>query len=257
MKHKILIAIFSLCLLLSFGSIERVLGCSCRAGEVCSNYNFASAVFVGKIVEVKGNALKPNENNYVSGEVTFEVEEGFVGAKKGDRLKTVSATTTAGCGYVFSTGKTYMIFGFPLLDSQKAKLGQNGFWTTICSRTTEIKNASEQLKFLRNLSEKDVGGKIFGKVYGMEWNRNHDLLEIPFANVAVRIRETKSNLLDKILKTDAKGEFALEVPAGFYQVTAKLPKGFQIYGGDDKKPSVIRKNGCADSSFELEEIEKK
>lgn len=268
MKHKILITLFSLILMLSFGSVERVLACSCSVGEICSNYNFASLVFIGKIVEVKGNTFKnlnPQKRNYVSGEVTFEVEEGFVGAKKGDRLKTISATTTSGCGYVFETGKAYLIFGFSLPNSQKAKLGENGFWTTICSRTSEIKYASDglefiqnpPLEFLRKLSPKNVSGRIFGKVYRTEWSKNNNLLEIPFANISVRIRETKSHLLDKILKTNAKGEFALEVPVGVYQVTAKLPKGFQIDGGDDNRPFAIRKNGCADSSFELEEIKKK
>ena len=87
MKHKIPILISALFLMLSMASFEQVLACSCSSPTICQAYNFADYIFIGKIVR--------NENDIL----TFEVEEGFVGIKKGEQIKTIQGNDAGNCTF--------------------------------------------------------------------------------------------------------------------------------------------------------------
>ena len=152
----------------------------------------------------------------------------------------------------FDLSKKYLVYGFEPPENSRIKIiSDKSFGTYRCFRTQSVDQASDDLKFLRNLPAKDVGGKIFGKIYRTEWNENRDFEEIAFVNIPVTIKETESNLLERILRTNKSGEFEIKVPVGFYEVKANLPEGFKL-SNDYQKPFGIRNAGCANKSFILE-----
>ena len=72
MKHKIYLFIFALALMLSLGSFEQALACSCaRERPVCEAFGDSNAVFVGKVMGAK----QQKTTNYDGVEETWDVGE--------------------------------------------------------------------------------------------------------------------------------------------------------------------------------------
>lgn len=239
MKHKIYLFIFALVLTLSFGSFERILACSCSSPDICTAYNFAKYIFTGKIVE-----YEKDEQNYVSGKVTLKVEEGFVGTKKGELLRTFS-NSDAACSFPFQKDKTYLVYGYELPETNKfvAELGENAFFTTGCSRNQQVTEDSEDLAFLRNLPSENVGGKISGKIYNGNSKKS-------VKKFTVDILDTEKNKTFSLFSNNM-GEFETIVPAGNYQVFPILPKRMKLRY-DLRSPFRLRNGGCANLDFEVE-----
>lgn len=231
------------------GNFERVFACSCGQASLCSNYNNAKYVFVGKVVK-----YEKTKGNYVLGEVELEVLEGFVGTKKGEILKSISRMDSA-CSFTFEKDLTYLIYGFQL--PTNSLLGENAFWTTTCSRSREILKDSfyfsEDITFLRSLPDEKSGGKISGKVYKLQFIKN-ELEEIPFSEIKIEISEIEKDK-NYFVFTDKNGKFEINVPIGNYKITPVLPENLKLSYTLDK-PFGIRKGGCRDINYRVEETQK-
>lgn len=97
-----------------------------------SRKNF-DAIFSGKVIEI----TKQPQNFYVS--VRLLIENSW----KGKLSKEITIVTGLGggdCGYPFEVGESYLIYVSGSVESR--------FSTSICSRTTNLLNAAEDLKIL-------------------------------------------------------------------------------------------------------------
>ena len=225
--------------MLSIGSFEQVLACSCSSPDICTAYNFAKYIFIGRIVE-----YEKEQPNYVSGKVTLKVEEGFIGTKKGELLRTISNSDST-CSFPFQKNKNYLVYGYSIPENNKlgAKLGENAFFTTACSRNQIITDDSEDLTFLRNLPPENIGGKISGKIYTNDLKKS-------VKRLTVNIFDIDRNKTFSLFSNDM-GEFETIVPVGNYQVFPILPKTMKLKY-DLRTPFKIRSGGCANVDFDIE-----
>ena len=102
----------------------------CRIPTFNEAYNYADAIFVGKVIgETKNGDVKTFE---------FEVEKYWKGAKK-TKIK-INVYETARYQAWFQAGEKYLIYA-TADDDGKLKVGR-------CSRSNEAENASEDLEKL-------------------------------------------------------------------------------------------------------------
>lgn len=97
----------------------------------------AVAVFTGKVVSIK-NPQGIFESSLDPIKVTFEIREIWKGVE-GKTLSLTTAQSSASCGVSFEQGKDYIVY---------AHEGKEGLEASLCSRTTEIANASEDVEAL-------------------------------------------------------------------------------------------------------------
>jgi len=94
----------------------------------------ATAVFAGRVIEIK-----EERGALAIIEAKFEVEKAWKGVTNDDAV--VSASTLVHlCGYPFKVGRSYLVY------ASGPNLGELS--TSICTRTTRLKDAEEDLKFL-------------------------------------------------------------------------------------------------------------
>jgi hypothetical protein len=135
------------CVFMLFGA-ESSLACTCAPSQSASQeLERATAVFSGKVVEIKRH--KQRSNLFGSVEVKFKVNKVWKGVDE----KTISIFTSsqsAACGYGFRAGRTYLVYAH---GNEEGRLT-----TSICSRTRRLKDAREDLQELG--AGKGVAGKI-------------------------------------------------------------------------------------------------
>ena len=141
-KFFLIICVFTL-----FGA-DSSLACTCAPSQSASQeLKRATAVFSGKVVEIKRH--KQPSNLFAAVEVIFEVQKIW----KGVNEKTISIFTSSqssACGYGFKAGRTYLVYAQGNADG--------GLATSICSRTRRLKDAREDLEELG--SGKGIVGKM-------------------------------------------------------------------------------------------------
>ncbi len=233
MKHKIYIFLFLLVLMLSFGSFERVLACSCVRNVPCQSYQNADMIFVGKVVE-----KKRIKGNYFTHK--FEIIESFKGVNKKKQIQVRANEQESICGYNFKSGETYLVY------ASKSKSGK--FSTGLCSRTKPVERAQEDFNFLQNLS-KNSEGKIYGQVFEKLIFRKGDEIK-PFANMPLKVIETgnERNAYETI--TDIKGTYEFNVPAGSYEIIPVIPGYAHIPDDQNFETEInLQANGCANINF--------
>jgi MYXO-CTERM domain-containing protein len=104
------------------------------------------AVFVGKVIDIK-----PNEATRFGGlEVTLRVQQLWKGEPKAE-IKVHTAGSSAACGYTFVKGETYLVYA--LRDDA------DPMRVSLCSRTTPIDDAKEDLRFLGKPSHRFDDGR--------------------------------------------------------------------------------------------------
>jgi len=225
MKHRILITLFSLVLMLSFGSVEQVLGCSCvPERSVCESFGGTDVVFVGKVIGGKQRTIT-NEGvseTWTIGEIHFQVEEGFLGVQKANQITIRSGTGGGDCGYWFKSGETYLVYGY----GNSAK----GFGTSICTRTRPIINAKEDLVSLRNLISKKSGAKLSGEIREETGVDDYSLQNTkPSKGINILLQPILGK--GKVYKTttDSNGKFEISgISAGKFKVTPLLSKNKKL-----------------------------
>lgn len=118
--------------------------CACMAPEAASvERDRATAVFSGTVTDIApaeisdGPNIFPPQNRYA---ITFDVAEQWKGAL-GDTATISTASQSAACGYNFETGQAYLVYSYgEATDLQ----------TGLCSRTSRLENAAEDIVELGN-----------------------------------------------------------------------------------------------------------
>ena len=95
----------------------------------------SKAVFTGEVI-----AIEKNKATRFGGlEVTLRVKEVWKGAVEA-KIKVHTAGSSAACGFNFLNGQTYLVYAV----SDQA----DPMRVSLCSRTTLVENAKEDLRFL-------------------------------------------------------------------------------------------------------------
>src|SRR5688572_23533652 len=139
--------------------------CPCAYSKPCDAFAEASAVFIGQVMEgsekVKREDKTDGSASYVAGLVRFTVEEAFKGRVGAEVSISVLTGLEYSCGplYGLVQGQKYVVYAYGDL----AKLS-----TGVCTRTSRLANATEDLQFLRNLPAEGTGGRLSGRLWADE-----------------------------------------------------------------------------------------
>src|SRR5688572_12494594 len=110
--------------------------CTCAPSQSATEeLKRAAAVFAGRVLEVKRH--KRPANLFADVEVIFVVDRDWKGVE-GTTVSVFTGSWSASCGYGFKAGRTYLVYAYENTERRLV--------TGICSRTTRLKNAREDLK---------------------------------------------------------------------------------------------------------------
>lgn len=267
MKRKIFLFLFAFVFTLLLGNFNPTLACSCREISSCEAYNFADAVFVGKVIGSKeqitvedrseyyasantATPAEPRKITYDVGEIYFEVTESFLGTEKGSRVAIRSGKGGGDCSFWFKRGETYLVYArkgnsFSYVDGDKSEKLE----TSICSRTQLFSGAKEDLEYLRNLEKNQKTGLIFG-AFREVFNYRKNEETKPFGKFPLKFRQIDNE--EKTFETvvDSTGKYEIKVPAGRYEIIPVFPEYAQIRElGSYKTEIEVQANGCAKADF--------
>lgn len=184
--------------------IGRVQGA--KGVQTCGAYWGADAVFVGLAREVT------IENGRMK--VSFTVEKPIRGVSQ-QEVEVFTSASEASCGYPFKQGERYFVYG----------RGSDGkFSESLCGPTTLLKDAEDDLEYVKVLESGKLGTRIFGSILEDRQSTTKDKRTFdPLAGVEVTIKSEKRQFKTV---TDEKGFYIFnEIPPDIYRVTAKFPAG--------------------------------
>lgn len=123
--------------------------CSCAGlGSPSGNVRHANAVFRGRVLSIEGSGFARRR-------VRFEVLASWKGPV--DRELTVETGSGYGdCGFNFESDREYVVYAYPPRD---AKQPTDALETNDCTRTNQIEDADDDLKYLEAGSTR-IEGKV-------------------------------------------------------------------------------------------------
>lgn len=214
-KFFISILLFSV---LYFAGTYEANACDCegrlqgaKGVQTCGAYWYSEAVFIGlaEKITIENRQMK----------VSFAVEKPIRGVTE----KTVEVFTSdneGSCGYPFKEGERYFVY---------ARKGSNGkLGESLCGPTVLLKDAEDDLEYVKELESGKFGSRIFGTVYeDKQKSSNEKRTFEPLAGIEITIKNEKNKNKFKTT-TDEKGFYIFkEIPPDIYRVTAKFPQGLR------------------------------
>ncbi len=244
MRYPFSIVMFSLACAFVLGSASQVKACSCDfRGSTCETFGTAPALFVGKVVGAAHQRTEPDEDGttttYDIREIYFAVEEAFSGLRGQKRLTIRSGNGDGDCGYWFRRGESYLVYAY---GNEK-----KGFGTNICTGTSPVSDAIDDLNFLRRLPSKGSGVSINGRVAETPQSDDEDRKPKPLARITITITHKDGKQTE--LLTNDNGSYEISgLKAGEYEVRAGLP---DYYYKDDYSVHKLKvlDRGCARADF--------
>ena len=198
-----------LLILISFAWIpfiaEEARGCSCFEYNVpvCAAYWRADAVFAGQLIDITP-VEKKSENEIPTVMLHFIVEQPFRGLE-GDRVDVETLYGTS-CDMKFDKGERYLIYASRVPDNNQLFAGP-------CKRTTELKNADDDVEYFRSVTQQGAKESILGRLVRNTYE------PLPGLKVVVQIGDKPVEA-----KTDTNGDFSVPLPGpGKYTVKAFIP----------------------------------
>jgi hypothetical protein len=213
--------------------------CTCAYFPPCEAFGASTAVFIGRVIEGSEKVeIKQNSDASVinvAGNVRLEVLETFKGKLATEVTLSVASNINTSCGpYALTQGQIYLIYAYE--DSA-------GLSTGVCTRTTILTSANEDLQFLRNLPAEGSGGRLIGRI----WVSKSDPSITPLDGVTVLIQNGESQPFKVI--TDKEGKFELTgLKAGKYKVELIFPKFYE--SERSRQEITITDRGCTSIGFE-------
>lgn len=188
---------------------ERVNACTC-APSSSPSYAFegSQAVFVGTVSEItKPEYDEKNPKSYQRPKVIFNVQEAFKGVT--EKKFTLLQGGGADCVYNFKENESYLVY---------ARSGENGFYAFLCSRTTVLKNAAQDLGCVRNIKNGLKDLSIFGNIRRNIGYYTISLPSLEGGKVVVENSETSETPID------SKGNYRISnLQPGKQKIKVYLP----------------------------------
>jgi len=129
--------------------------CSCMGVPIQRYISSSDAVFSGKVVEIERPS--PIKSSADPETVTFRVIESWKGPG-GGTLEVKTSVSGASCGYHFEEGQDYLVYAYGKGEP---------FETDICSGTTHLSKADEDLALLGNGEKPKDGGDVLTDTSGV------------------------------------------------------------------------------------------
>lgn len=127
-----------------FGNAEQVYACSCvEPGSPSEELEKFSAVFAGRVVSVQ-HSYDPDGRSVTRDDrstIGFEVSAVWKGTVY-EEMNITTPPTGGSCGFTFEEGEEYIVYAY---DSPYV---EGGYTTGICSRTTLLEQAQEDIDAL-------------------------------------------------------------------------------------------------------------
>jgi hypothetical protein len=199
-------------------SARAAVACSCAdPGPPCRAFPQADAVFVGQVeaIDDRGEAATPGAFR----QVRLVVEENFRGAgvKPGASLEVVTGFGGGDCGYGFERRQRYLVYA-------QHRAGGGALYAGICSRTSRLADATDDLAYLRARDRSERVAGIEGQIDELRCDpgTKNTYLVGPMRGVTV-IAERAGDGRRWESRTDGQGRFRIwDLTFGRYRV----PGGF-------------------------------
>ncbi|HEX7332313.1 MAG TPA: carboxypeptidase regulatory-like domain-containing protein [Pyrinomonadaceae bacterium] len=233
--------------------------CSCAPnGPPCNYYGKATAIFLGRVV---GSAQRKtytdergNKTVYDVGTIRFLVQENFKGAP-GYEIEIHSGTGGGDCGYWFLRNESYVVYAYGNLEDNK-------LYTSICTRTKHVTEATEDLEYLRGLSAAKPGATLYGRLIRLIGDVEHGPFKEGPKMAGVKIVVTGDGKKIETVTNDA-GEYRLSgLRPGDYDAFPELPDNLAARSNRDREDNFGRFTGrepvrladqaCGELSFSVQ-----
>ena len=215
--------------------------CSCARLTGCEAFNYAEAVFVGRVIdgEVKEREYQKDGKTFefYSGKVRLVVEETFKGIDTTETTIYVENWKGTSCaGNELLKGATYLVYAGTSPGS--------GLTIGPCSGTKSVAGASSDLQFLRHLPKVGSGGRLFGTV-GVE-KGSGDPKPLPGVKIVVKDQANR----EYQATTNSQGNYEFRgLKPGEYLVNPILSDEYFIYPQALNRQVRLSDRGCAEESF--------
>lgn len=216
---KKLFGLIALSLAILFIGTQTAEACSCRGRpqgvkgfQTCEYYWYSEIVFIGlaEKVSIESGQMK----------VSFSVEKSI----RGNVEKTIVIFTredTGVCGYPFKEGERYFVYA--------RKGSDEKLDVSLCSPTVLLKDAGDDLEYVKEIESGKLGSRIFGTVYEDRQKNYSDKRTFEkLAGIEITIISNTDKKNKFKTKTDENGFYIFkEIPPDGYRVTAKFPEGLR------------------------------
>jgi hypothetical protein len=238
MKRRSACILFATLLLL-LTTHTNVLGCTCGGNRPpCEAYWEASAVFIGIVTDSSLIPVQVGDHQYQNRLMRFAVEETFRGVQ-GTTTEVITGLGGGDCGIGFKRGERYLVYTYTNPEDKK-------LYTSICSRTRLLSDASEDLQYIRGLASTAPGGLIYGAAQRYRRDVNGGRPEA-MAGIKLSIDGGEKHV-ETI--TDLKGQFSVGgLPGGVYKVNISLPQG--LMSSPSEQEIRVADRGCAMVHFSV------
>lgn len=247
-----------LALLLVLGSFEVASACTCaRPDPPCGEFGDATAIFLGRVVgSAQQKSYTDNNGNktvYDVGRIRFLVQESFKGVS-GYEVEIHSGTGGGDCGYWFLRNESYVVYAYRHSEDNK-------LYTSICTRTTHVSRAKEDLDFLRNVGNSKPGATLYGQLRRLIGDPEHGPVEEGPKMAGVKILIKGAGQTFEAVTNEA-GEYRISgLPAGEYDAFPQLPDNLGAVASRDTvdrhgsysghKPIALADRACGEMSFRV------
>jgi len=240
-------------------AFDAAYACSCRQPDPpCAHYGAASAIFLGRVVGSAERKSAPDEHGnktvFDVGTIRFLIQENFKGAP-GYEVEIHSGTGGGDCGYWFLRNESYLVYAYRSKDDNK-------LYTNICTRTTHLTQADEDLAYLRGLANAKPGATLHGRLIRVIGDSEYRPVKEGPKMVGVKVIVTGEGKTIETL-TDDQGEYSVTgLPAGDYDAFPQLPGNLGAVSNRDRRddfgrftarePVRLVDRGCGELSFAVQ-----
>jgi hypothetical protein len=236
MNVRTIITHASLTLVVLLLATATAIACSCLADQPpCESFSKADAVFSGQVISIKSDS---EDDGYRREHrmVRLLVKESFRGVSAPE-IEVFTGLGGGDCGFGFQLGKDYLVYAYEREVDRKLETG-------ICTRTSSLAQAQQDLKFLKGLAAARPGSTLNGEI-----QRNIPKAEgAPEFSAMANVRVVIEGVDQYEAISDEKGKFSLSgIKAGNYKLRLLLPKG--LSEGEAGQKVELADKGCASVSF--------
>lgn len=215
------------------------IACSCIGVKPpCQAYWEASAVFLGTVNDSATVAILEDRQPIQQRLVRFSLEEVFRGEQKAE-AEVLTGLGGGDCGFAFTKGERYLVYAYHNVQTGKLQV-------SVCSRTRLLSEATEDLRYIRNLPEPGAGSSISGEVLlqSLSIKEESSYILKPLEGIKI-IVEGQSKTLKAV--TDKAGRYQIGgLEPGVYKIRADLPSN--ISSPSEFEVKVVDR-GCAGIDF--------
>lgn len=234
--------LFGVSVLVALLCSGRAFACGCeKPGPPCKAFGEASVVFIGTVKDVTEGARKQKpdgEVDFTPRLFKFSVEESFSGTPPKE-AEVATSFEGDNCGYPFVKGASYLVYAYR--DEKDDRL-----YTSSCTRTQRVANASEDLQYLRGLASAPRTVTISGKVQRhLSYAGNYAQANLPMEGALLSVEGADQM---KEVRTDASGSFEVTgLKPGSLKLKLHLPDELTAYRSE--RVLNFESGGCASEVF--------